>query len=275
MKRTLGFAALALVLLGAGLLLRWTVFLDLDRFRETVSAQAALVSSGDFYQEMARRTHRGDGPCLRYVDRAALGDEELGKAADEAEASGLAEQIAPFFPLFLRWAEERDAPHHARDEAEELLDATRERIHGINRVILSLQFGRLLRRARATNQATLSRLVAEAERKAAAADPALRARLRALWEHHPLACSLAGAIRMAPELKRRLTVARMDRIARAAAAFRAAHGQLPDRLEDLPVPPADLRDGWYRDIQYERTGQGARLFSVGHPDGPRIERELR
>jgi hypothetical protein len=271
MKRILVLFALGLVLAAAGALLRWTVFLDIEKFRDDLAWKAATGATGDFYAEMARRTHRGEGPCLRYVDRESILAEELARTADDAERSGVAAEVTPLFPLFLRWAQETDAPHHAADESEELLAATREHVHGLDRFLLALNFSRVLRSTRMRDQASMSRLVGEAERKVT---PPLREQLHALWQRHPLALSIGGAIRLAPELKRRVTAAHMEHIAAAASKWRAAHGALPDRLEDLHLPGDDLKDGWYRDIRYERSGDGARLVSdeAGHP---RIEHELR
>jgi len=271
MKRILIWGTVGLVVAAGGALLRWTAFLDIEKFRDDLAWKAATGAPGDFYGEMARRTHRGEGPCLRYVDRGAIAEEELARTADDAEAASVADQVTPLFPLFLRWAEEKDAPHHQGDEAEELLSATREHVHGLDRLVLALNFGRVLRSTRMRDQAALSRLIGEAERKVS---PPLREKLHGLWERHPLALSLGGAIRLAPELKRRVTAAHMEHIAAAALKWRAAHGTLPDRLDDLHLAGEDLKDGWSRDIQYERSGDGARLVSVeaGHP---RIERELR
>jgi hypothetical protein len=271
MKRILVLFALGLFLVGVGTLLRWTLFLDVERFRDHLGEKATASAPGDFFADLARRTHRGDGPCLRYVDRDAIPTGELARAADEAEAAGVLAEVPPLFPLFLRWAQETDAPHHSTDEAEELLLATSAHVHGIDRLVLALNFGRVLRSARMRNQTTLSRLVSEAEHKATVP---LREKLHTLWQRHPLALSPAGVVRLVPELKRRVTVLHMGQIALAAAKWRAAHGVLPARLEDLPLAGDDLKDGWHREIRYERAADAARLVSeeAGHA---RIEQEVR
>ena len=265
------FGLVGLVLAAGGALLRFTVFLDVEQFREDLGWKAATSAPADFLFQMARRTHRGDGPCLRYIDREAITDEELDRTANDIEAAGVAAEVTPLFGLFLRFAQETDAPHHQSDESEEWLSATRERIGGLDRLVLALNSGRVLRAMRARDQAAMSRVVGDAERKVT---PPVREKLHALWQRHPLALSVAGAIRLAPELKRRVTAAHMEHIAQAAQKWRALHGALPERLADLHVAGDDLKDGWSRDIQYERTGDGARLVSAeaGHP---RIERELR
>src|SRR5262245_43048592 len=102
----------ALVLLAAiGALARLTLFLDIEKFREDLPMPA------DLYGQMAQRTHRGDGPCLRYIAPGAVPAEEWTRTVADAEASGVAESLVPLWPLFLRWAEEADAPHHASDQA--------------------------------------------------------------------------------------------------------------------------------------------------------------
>src|SRR5215471_9154068 len=113
MKRILLFCAVFALLTVGGAILRWTVFLDVERFRDDIGAKA--VAPEDFYREMARRFHRGDGTCLRYIDRASISDQELDQTVQEAETLGVSSQLKPLFPLFLRWAQEQDAPHHATD----------------------------------------------------------------------------------------------------------------------------------------------------------------
>jgi hypothetical protein len=110
----------------------------------------------------------------------------------------VAEKLRPLFPLFLRWSEEADAPHHGTDEAEELLSASRDRLGGLDRFILMLNFGKVLRYTRARNLATMSRLVGKAELEA---DPATRGKLHLLWEHHPLALSVAGLSRLGSRIQ--------------------------------------------------------------------------
>jgi hypothetical protein len=267
MKRILLLALLALVLMAAGALLRWTVFLDIEQFRDDVGITAASSAPAHFLGEMAKQTHRGDGPCLRYIDPDTITQEELDRTANDAEAAGVAADVMPLFPLFLRWAQETDGPHHATDESEEWLLQARERIHGIDKLVLRLNFKRVLRSMRVREQAAVSHLVGDAERKAT---PPLREKLHALWLEHPVALSVPGAIRLDPELKQRVTTARMERIAAAASQWKAAHGRWPERLSDLALPTDDLKDGWSRDIQFD----GARLFSE-EGRHPRIERELR
>jgi hypothetical protein len=271
MKRIVILGLVGLVLAAGGALLRWTVFLDIEQFRDDLGVKAATGAPAHFLGEQARRFHRGDGPCLRYIESDAVSQEDLDRTADEAEAAGVAADVMPLFALFLRWAQEADAPHHASDEAEEWLTSVRERVHGLDRLVLALNFGRVLRSLRAEHEAAALRVIGEAERKVT---PPLREKLHALWLKHPVLLSVPGSIRLRPELKRRVTAARMEHIAQAALKWRSAHGAWPDRLSDLRLAGDDLKDGWSRDIQYERKGDGARLVSE-EGEHPRIERELR
>ena len=198
MKRILLFCVVFVLLAVGGALLRWTVFLDVERFRDDIGVKVASVAPADFYREMPRRFHRGDGPCLRYIDRAAISDQELDQTMQEADTFGVTAQLKSLFPLFLRWSQEADAPHHGTDEAEELLMATRERLGGLDRFVLALNYEKVLRSARMREAAAMSRLVGEAERNA---EPATRGKLHLLWEHHPLVLSVAGMMRLGPRLK--------------------------------------------------------------------------
>ena len=198
MKRILLLCAVFALLGAVGAILRWTVFLDVERFRDDIGVKMASGAPADFYREMPRRFHRGDGPCLRYIDRAAISDEELDQTMQEADTLGLTSQLKSLFPLFLRWSQEADAPHHATDEAEELLVATRERLSGLDRFVLGLNYEKVLRSARMREAGAMSRLVGEAER---VADPATRGKLHLLWEHHPLVLSVAGMLRLGPRLR--------------------------------------------------------------------------
>src|SRR5262249_12512910 len=174
-------ALVLLVLLAAvGALARLTLFMDIEKLREDLPMPAEL------YDQMAQRTHRGDGPCLRYIPPNAVPAEEWTRTVADARASGVAESLPSLSPLFLRWAEETDAPHHATDQAAEMLAQAREHMHGIDRLVLALNYSRVLRSLRAREQAAKSRSVGEAERKAS---PDVRARLHALWERHRLALS--------------------------------------------------------------------------------------
>jgi hypothetical protein len=201
MKRILLFCAMFALLTVGGALLRWTVFLDVERFRDDIGAKAATVGSAEFYREMPRRFHRGDGPCLRYIDQSAISDEELDKTVSEADTLGVTSQLKPLFPLFLRWSQETDAPHHATDQAEELLLVTREHLGGLDRFVLALNYQKVLRAARMREAGAMSRLIGEAERNA---EPATRGKLHLLWEHHPLALSVAGVFRLGPRLRTEL-----------------------------------------------------------------------
>ena len=198
MKRILILCAIFVLLAAGGALLRWTVLLDVERFRDDIAVKVASVAAADFYREMPRRFHRGDGPCLRYVDRASISDQEIDQTLSEADTLGVTAQLRPLFPLFLRWAQEADAPHHATDQAEELLEATRGRLGAVDRFVLALNYGRVLRSARAQEAAAMSRLVGRAEREA---DPATHGKLHLLWEHHPLALTVAGMLRMSTRLE--------------------------------------------------------------------------
>ena len=271
MKRIVILGLVGLVLAAGGALLRWTVFLDIEQFRDDLGVKAATGAPAHFLSEQARRFHRGDGPCLRYIETDALAQEDLDRTADDAEAAGVAGDVMPLFALFLRWAQETDAPHHASDEAEEWLMSVRERVHGLDRLVLALNYGRVLSSLRAQQVSAALRVIGEAERKVT---PPVREKLHALWLKHPVVLSVPGSIRLRPELKRRVTAAHMEHIAEAALKWRSAHGTLPDRLSDLHLASDELKDGWSRDIQYERTGAGARLVSE-EGEHPRIERELR
>ena len=198
MKRILLYCAMFALLVVGGAVLRFTVFLDVERFRDDIGVKMAGAAPADFYRELPRRFHRGEGPCLRYVDQSAIAQEELDKTLEEADTLGVTAQLKPLFPLFLRWSMEADSPHHDTDQAEELLVATREHLGGLDRWILTLNFSRVLRAARAREAAAMSRLVGGAEREA---DPATRGKLHLLWDHHPLALSVAGMLRLGPRLR--------------------------------------------------------------------------
>ena len=61
---------------------------------------------------------------------------------------------------------------------------------------LAVRDGRILRSTRTRDQVGMSRLVTEAEQKAAAAGSGVRDRMYALWQRHPVTLSMAGASRL-------------------------------------------------------------------------------
>src|SRR5262245_59385137 len=77
MKRILIVAVVGLVLAAGGALLHWTVFLDIEQFRDDLGVKAATGAPAHYLAERARRTHRGEGPCLRYIGTEAISDEEI------------------------------------------------------------------------------------------------------------------------------------------------------------------------------------------------------
>jgi hypothetical protein len=157
-------------------------------------------------EEMAKRFHPGEGPCLRYVFEPTS-EEELTRAAEALLEAGFGpKELAGLWSTFLKWQREREAPVHAASEKEERVQAISERLPLHGRFLYWLQREHLDEQ----RVSDLERSLARGEATLQALPPERREKLRALWEAHFRALTLFSAVPLLELLNHRLTHARIE-----------------------------------------------------------------
>jgi hypothetical protein len=252
--------------------------MDPERFaRDTMMVallDAKLEELDRFTHDLAASTHQGPGPCLRYPERGSVPEEELAALAEAIVAGGFADDLAHLLGQFRQWEAEAEQGMHQSSQAEETLDALRERMNLFARLIYALARDRVKGAAMnlvATQEAELMKKAGEAM---AAYPSERRAQLKALWEKSPRCLTLPSMVRLLDQVKMVATRARLDRLAARLEDFARREGAFPDDLRSLGPAQAgqqadpDLKDGWYQDFEYKRIEGGVRLTSLGDDSAP-------
>lgn len=263
----------ALVLGAAAVVVYARFVLDPERYaRETMMnalLDAKLEELDQLNRDLARQTHRGPGPCLRYPERGSIPEGELEKLAEEVTANGLADDLHLLFGQFRQWEAEAEQGMHELGQAEETLDALRERMDFWNRLIYALARDRVTRAAMdlaATQEAELRK---RAQAVMAAYPPERSAQVRALWERCPQCLALPAIVRLLDQVKRVVTRTRLDRLTARLLVWAKREGDFPEDIRSLnptdadDTPDADSIDGWQREFEYERIAGGVRVTSLG------------
>jgi len=211
---------------------------------------------------------------MRYPERGSVPEEELAALAETIVAEGFADDLVDLLGQFRQWEAEAEQGMHGSSQAEETLDALRERMGFFNRLIYALARDRVSGAAMNLVAAQEAELQKKAQEAMAAYSPERRAQLKALSERCPRCLTLSSMVRLLDQVKVLATRARLDRLAARLEDFARREGAFPEDLRSLgpatPGQPADpdLKDGWYQDFDYKRIVGGVRLTSLGGDFAP-------
>jgi hypothetical protein len=247
-----------LLLAAAAFLLRHTVFLDAEAYRLSLVFSGRLASDEKLESSLPTRFHKGPGACLRYPAKPT--DPEVSAAATALLDAGFApSEVSDVFGVFLEWAEATESPAHALSENDEHWQVTLERLDWKDRLVFGMNKAKFQALEKSANPEH------QARGKAAFAQlpEAKKQMLRTIWEKHPNALTLSGLVRVLTEMKRRITVERMDRLVESISAEAKKNGKMPWRLREFAEAGLFIVDGWGTRFDYEVTEKGATLVSLG------------
>lgn len=214
-------------------------------------------------EDMAKRFHPGEGPCLRYAAEDSVPDEALARVSDSFARLGLSSrETGDLAGAFMRWGAERESSLHASDEAEEWTEALSERGSLTVRVGLWYRENDVRRALAAANERYFAEGTAALERLS----PEQREEVRALWESRPEALTIPNMLKVLPLLRKEESRARLAEVARVLKE-RAVVGEAlaPERIEALTgLEPEAFLDGWGNRFTYDTTlPGGVRLIALG------------
>ncbi|MGA9524047.1 MAG: hypothetical protein WBV82_21480 [Myxococcaceae bacterium] len=258
-RRNLLILFISLGLLGALAAVRFTVVLN---------APAARGKDVDSTEEMARRFHRGDGVCLRYLE-GEIPDEDVDALTEVLLEAGVTpDELSAAVGLMKQWGTEREATMHALPEVDEWYEVLTEDMTPTARLLLWIKGEELLREN--IEKATSFTPAVDPEDQTTWAQTAevRRAVLRAQWERRPDVFAIGGgAIQLIEQLNRRITVQRLDVLVTAIRAHVRERGALPASLSELGISDESaLLDGWHKPFEVDRIPGGLRVFSVRFDD---------
>jgi hypothetical protein len=261
------------VVVVVGVLLRYRVFFDVDAYlaarqKEALAAMTKEHARGAAADVFSRvpdyaalsKYHRGEPPCLTYAPIVSVA--EFMNAVDELEAKDLLEDIGDHIYVLSSWQDEdENARHGARSDAE-LLHPLRENAGLRDRLILSLNRGRLADAVRAQTQAKVEELRPVVQASVERLAPAKRSALREIWSKHKSALAIRSFAAHFGLIKQRITMRKMKRVASDLQQWRREHGEYPVRLQELSDHQS-ARDDWGATFGYEQLASGAQLISRG------------
>ncbi|MBW2732702.1 MAG: hypothetical protein JRH20_09950 [Deltaproteobacteria bacterium] len=143
----------------AAVSLKYTVFFDAKSYwNELVGSLEVRNGQPEFkrgiieidqswFDENVKRFHKGDPPCLRYVNPESIDEKRMNQLARAVEDSGLLEvfeQHGYFNALFYKWRVEHADKAHELGEPEEMLAAVTSRVGWSRRLLIWLNRGKLL-----------------------------------------------------------------------------------------------------------------------------------
>jgi hypothetical protein len=279
-KRLLLFVGLPVLLVGLGLTC-WLLLFPTD----------PLLFQGDLYRKLearhgkeqlialqARRFHRGPGICWRYHNgggTAEARDEVANKLLD----SGVAQRATgDLYGLVEKWARDLDDKHHRASQAGERMLMVAEAVSGLDRVVFSLNEGRIRRGLENFGRENTTKREAMAARSWARLSPAQRKLVRALWEQHPEVMTPLGLFGMEFWFKKNITARRMDKVVEALKAWIAEHGKPPKDLKALKLEQILLYDSFGLPLRYRTAQSDVELRATGFdgfPSKDDIVREIR
>lgn len=261
--------------------LKYTVFFDAKSYwNELVGHLEVREGQPEFkrgvikidqswYDENVKRFHKGDPPCLRYVNPESIDDkrvDQLAQAVEDGELLEVFEQHGYFNALFYKWRMECTDKAHELGEPEEMLAAVSSGVGWSRRLLIWLNKGKLISLGKEMNQGAASLLKKAAEQQSTLSSQQLE-QLRGLWSRFAVETTPLGLLKLTHRLRPRITVARMKHIGRAILSWTGKHASPPQDLRELVnakhLTDEQIKDGWHMDIQLEHQGNVVRLVSLG------------
>jgi hypothetical protein len=232
--------------------------------------------------ELAERYHHGEGPCFRYAFDVVADDRKLEALADEVVAAGLAESLVDMFGLYSQWNKEHEEQFHEEDQAAEAFDMLFVGMGFFEQVVVFLGRDRLIEAARRYETEVTKKFLGESTRVLGSMPEAKQKLVRTIWERCQECTTFKAFMRLTDMANRKITQARLDRLALELEAWGAMNGSFPERLAELReagLDPATLQDGWKFDFHYERVHEEQRavIRSLGAdftPGGEGLSEDL-
>lgn len=223
------------------------------------------------FEAMARRFHRGDGVCLRYLEGSSADDPAVTQMAERLWKAGIsAREFGAAVMLALEWSREREAAAHALAEADEWYLVLTERLSPSAKLLLRIKGGDALReKLEQMTGVAIEERIAEGRAAFEQLSADEQRALKDAWTERPETFAISNALVGLETLRRHETEARLDALATAARADFAAHGVLPERIEHITGATQEgLLDAWDQPLSYERIWGGVKLTSFGRDGSP-------
>lgn len=253
-KRAIGITACTAAALV--LIIRYTGVLDPD------------LKVAPSLKGLAEQFHTGGGYCLRYHE-GPPNPGEVGMTATMLIQAGLTgEDLGGLVGEFYERARTEELAHHPRAEEDEWIEAIAAGSSPLTRAVLPLKRDRL----RTLLTQLLKTDVPKRKLLADLTEPQ-RKTLDKLWQRNPTLFLVSGLMPLIAKMREFSTRDRLNLIAEELAA-RVKAGAAPATLEELGLDPRDLRDGWDREIEYEKQEGKLVITALGDEAAKPTTREV-
>ena len=227
----------------------------------TLAAQRVLLGlhGGDnppiTADAMAARFHRGEGPCVRYVDHRADPQVIRTTAVDLAAAGLTHQQVTDSFGRFLQLNQQAEEVAHAQAEIDEWWQVLTE--HQDPLVKLGLGLGR--RQFESVLTVPTAKVVADGTASFDALSARQQAELTLAFKAHREAFTVASVVAIVSSMKRPEAEKQVARV----LSIIEQTGALPDSLDALSLTDEMMVDPWGTPLEFHKLDRSVSVTSLG------------